>query len=347
MQECFYFGVQRSAADDHLAELAAEGLNQLLANLRTNDFVQERHFEYPAYWRFLNLRHDHLLVNLLQDQRNREDDGRLDFRKSIQQNLRARRTTDQPCVAAGCQTRQKIKRATVRMCQRQERHEPCALMRDTALQAVTHVSCQTVQRHDHAFAETRRAGGIVDRTDLAVGALVEMHIFCPVAFRVFLFELRADCLIVDLLRVQSKRNGMPVVQAHRRFDLGNLIQVDTFPVDVADEKQLTLRVVDDVNRVVRTEILQNRHDDRSVRHSRQIHSDPVTVVLAHDGYLVVFLHAAFLEKDVQFLDVDSQLAVCQGHVCAVIGHSGLVPVLAERTLVHLDKIIFLIRHHNG
>ena len=139
---------------------------------------------------------------------------------------------------------------------------------------------------------------------------------------------------------------MPIVQAHGCFHLRNLIQLDTFPVDVADEKQLALRVVDDMDRVVRTEILQNRHDDRSVRHSRQIHNDPVTVVLAHDGYLVVFLHAAFLEKNVQFLDVDSQLAIRQGHVCAVIGHSRFVPVLAERTLIHLDKIIFLFRHHS-
>ena len=140
---------------------------------------------------------------------------------------------------------------------------------------------------------------------------------------------------------------MPIVQAHGGFHLRNLVQLDTFPVDVADEKQLTLRVVDDMNRVVRTEILQDGYDDCSVRHSRQIHSDPVTVVLAHDGYLVVLLDSAFLEKNVQFLDVDSQLAIRQGHVCAVIGHSGFIPVFTERTLIHLDKIIFLFRHHNS
>ena len=203
MQEGFHLRVQRSTADNHLAELASEGLNQLLADLGAYHFVQERHFEHPAYGRLLNLRHNHLLVYLLQNQRYREDDGRFDFRKSIQQNFRTRRTTDQPCVAAGCQTGQKIKRATVRMCQRQERHEPCALMRDTALQTVTHVSCQTVQRHDHAFAESGSAGGIVDRTYFTIRAVFEMHIFSPVAIGVFLLELRADSLVVDLLRIQG------------------------------------------------------------------------------------------------------------------------------------------------
>ena len=97
---------------------------------------------------------------------------------------------------------------------------------------------------------------------------------------------------------------MPVVQADRRTDLRYLVQVDTFPVDIADKQQLTLGMVDDMDRIVRTEILQDRHDDSTVGDCSQIHSHPVAVVLAHHGNLVVFLDAAFLKEDMQLLDID-------------------------------------------
>ena len=257
--------------------------------------VEERHFEHPADGRFLYLRHNHLLVDLLQYQRNGEDKRRFDLRKSLQQNLRRRSTTYQPCVTAGGDTSEEVERTAVSVRQRKERHEARISMRHAGLHAITHVARQTVQRHDDAFAETRRSAGVVDTPYLGITALIEMHILGPVAIRVLLAEQLRDSLKVKPLRVQSHRDSMPVVQTDSHQHVRYLIQVDAFPVDVADEQQFRARVVDDMNSIVRAEVLQYRYDDGAIGDGGQVHRDPVAVVFAHHGYLIVLLDAALLE----------------------------------------------------
>ena len=346
MQECLHFGVKRRAADDHLAELASESLNQLFADLRAYHFVEERHFEHPAYRRFLDLRNNHFLVYLLQNQRHRENDGRFDFCERFQQNFRAWCTSDEPCVASCRQTGKEVERTSVRMSQRKERHEAGALESNTALQSVAHIACQRIQRSDHTLAEARCAGSIVDRSDLFVAALVVVHVFCPVAVRVLLFEFLRDSVVVDLLRIQRQRNRVPVVQAHRSKHLRNLVQINSLPVDVADKQQFRTGMVDDMDGVVCAEVLQDRYDDSAIRNCSEIDGNPVAVVLSHNGDLVVFLHAAFRKQNMQFLNVYRQLAIRQRDIRSVVGHGGRLPVLTEGALIHLHKIVFFFGHHN-
>ena len=138
---------------------------------------------------------------------------------------------------------------------------------------------------------------------------------------------------------------MPVIQTYRSQHLRDLVEVHTFPVDIADEKQFRTRVVNDVNGIIGTEILQNRHDDSTVSNSSQIDCHPVTVVATHHRNLVVFLDTALLEQDMQLLNINGQLAVSQGDVRTVVGNSRQVPILAERALEHLHKIVLLFVHH--
>ena len=105
-------------------------------------------------------------------------------------------------------------------------------------------------------------------------------------------------------------------------------------------------MVNDVNSIVRAEILQDRHDDGSVSDGCQINSHPVSVVFTHYGNLIILLDTALLEEDMQFFNVDSQLAVSQCYICPVIGDSRQVPVFPERALEHFDKIVFFFGHHN-
>ena len=79
----------------------------------------------------------------------------------------------------------------------------------------------------------------------------------------------------------------------------------TLPLKIlVDKQQFTPRMIDDVNGIVRTEILQDRHDDRAVGDRRQIDRDPIAVVLTHQRDLVILLDAAFLKQDMKFLDVN-------------------------------------------
>ena len=295
MQERFHFGVERSTADDHLAELATESLHELFADARADHLVKERHFQYPAYGRFLDLRNDHLLVYLLQDQRHRQDNGRFDFREGLEQDLRTRCTPDEPCVSACCQTGKEVKRTTVGMSQRQEGYEPRSRASETALQTITDVTRQGIERSDHTLTETGRAARIVDRSDLLVATLVVMNVFCPIAIGVLFLKERIDGIIVDLLGVQFEGDRMPIVQADGSQHMRNLIELNTLPVDVADEEQFGLRVIDNMDRIVRTEILQDRNDDRSIGHRSEIDCYPIVVILTHHGDLVTFLDAAFLK----------------------------------------------------
>ena len=102
---------------------------------------------------------------------------------------------------------------------------------------------------------------------------------------------------------------MPIVQTNDSQHLRNLIQINTLPVDIADKEQLRPGVVNDMNGIIGPEILKDRHDDGTICNRSQIDRHPVAVVAPHHGYLIVFLYSARLEEDVQFLDINGQLAV--------------------------------------
>ena len=105
-------------------------------------------------------------------------------------------------------------------------------------------------------------------------------------------------------------------------------------------------MVDNVNGIVCTEVLENRNDNSTISDRSKENGYPVTVVTSHDGDLVVLLNTALFEEYVQFLHVDSQLAICQGDVRTIVSDGRHLPVLFERALIHLDKIVFFFGHHN-
>ena len=115
---------------------------------------------------------------------------------------------------------------------------------------------------------------------------------------------------------------MPIVQADNSQHLGDLVKIYTLPVDITDEQQFGPRVINNMNRIVRTEILQNRYNNSTIGDRSQEHCNPVTVVLSHYGDLIVLFHTALLEQNMQFLDVDRQLTVRQGDIRTIIRDSG-------------------------
>ena len=247
---------------------------------------------------------------------------------------------------SGGKTGEEIERTSIRVRQREESHEARSFESDATLKTIPHVSCQCIQRGNHTLAETSGAGGIVDRTDLVIAALVEMQVFGPISVRMFCFVFLCDGVVVNLLRIQSQGDRMPVIQADSSQHLRNLIKVDSLPVDITDEEQFRAGMVDNVNSIVCTEVLENRNDNSTISDSSKENGYPVTVITSHDGDLVVLLNTALFEEYVQFLHVDSQLAICQGDVRTIVSDGRHLPVLFERALIHLDKIVFFFGHHN-
>ena len=64
-----------------------------------------------------------------------------------------------------------------------------------------------------------------------------------------------------------------------------------------------------MNGIIGPEILKDRHDDGTICNRSQIYRHPVAVVAPHHSDLIILLHSARLEEDVQFLDINGQLTV--------------------------------------
>ena len=63
---------------------------------------------------------------------------------------------------------QEIECTTERVRQRQEHHLTAALKGNMYIDTELHVACQGIERRNHAFRETGRAGGIVEGGNLVV-----------------------------------------------------------------------------------------------------------------------------------------------------------------------------------
>ena len=90
MEEAFNLRIEGCAADDDLIETTSESIDKFIENLLLNHLVNDRqvHNHLVAVEDRLELG----LVYLLDDERYRNDDARLDVGKCLHDDLRARHT---------------------------------------------------------------------------------------------------------------------------------------------------------------------------------------------------------------------------------------------------------------
>ena len=250
------------------------------------------------------------------------------------------------------------------MCQRQEGHHAVAreeqVLRRVAgsvgMVAENGVGSQRTAGGHHPLRETRGAGRVVDGSQLLVVLVVvadAVGIELPLELRIEKLldglgrnnlagklKTGAGLLVNHGQRTLYDRQRTIVGEGKDRAHLTELVLVKVIPIIVAGKQQLRIRVLDDVVDVFGAEVLENRHDDRAVCDGGDIGDSPAGAVLADEGDAVVFLDAALLEQQVQFLDLLGHLAVCKREFCLIIGEGLQVPIAAERVLKHAHKVLF-------
>ena len=120
IKEVRYLFIHGSPSHDHFTKTSSESINQLLSDLCIDTGVQQRDIQCHLHRRLAKLRQDHLLVNLLQDQRNRQDQIWFHFFEGFQQNFGRGHFTQQVDMRPDSHRYQEIERATIGMRQRQE-----------------------------------------------------------------------------------------------------------------------------------------------------------------------------------------------------------------------------------
>lgn len=316
-EERFGLLVHRGAADDEDRDVAAERVHEFLADDRVDGRVDQRNLHRKAHRALFEHRQHLFAVDLFQNHRHAADDRGLDHRHGFDENLRRGDAAQQGDVSAHGQRRQKVECAAVGVGQRQER-EGAAPFLEVALPGLgvhrpageQHVAREVVHRQHHPLGVARRAGGVVEQDDPVVGDIgvadvvdgESARVLGPVVLEDVALELgqRLAVAFVDDVEVREREN---------RFDLAYLLFFDDVPEVVAQKQQAAFGVVDDVDDVVGGEVLQDRHDDRSVGDRGDVGDAPAGVVAAYERDLVALLDACFLEQQMQLGDLLGHLVV--------------------------------------
>ena len=77
-----------------------------------------------------------------------------------------------------------------------------------------------------------------------------------------------------------------VIQREYTIYIEKVFFEEVVPQVVANEKEFSVGVVNDVLNVVRVEVLENRYDNATIGHCSNVHSTPFGTVLANESYLI-------------------------------------------------------------
>ena len=133
-------------------------------------------------------------------------------------------------------------------------------------------------------------------------------------------------------------NHVIVGQREYRLDIGNLVGLDIIPIGIAQEEQLTLRVVDNVNNVVGIEVLQNGNNRSTIGDRSQIRNHPTGVVTANQCDAIALLNVGLLQQKVQFSDLLGHLIVRECFILEIVGQRRQLAIVAETLLVEFNQV---------
>ena len=187
MEETFHFLVKGCTTDNHLVEVATEGIGYLVAYLLLHLLADHRHVEQHTHAVVLDLREYLLADNLLDNQRYRYDDGWLDAAECLGNDGWTRDAGEIEDVAALDEFEDKFKRHAVHVGHRQDTDDRISRL-DLLTQYVLSKICIapecTVWNH-YSLGETGSSAGIVDHSQL---------------IRI-LFHIVVDMVFAEVLRI--------------------------------------------------------------------------------------------------------------------------------------------------
>ena len=275
------------SSHNHFTKTSAEGINQFLPYLCIDTGIQQWNIQRHLHSRLAKLRQDHFLVNLLQDQRDRQDQVRFHLLEGFQQDFGRRNLPQQVDMRPDSHRNQEIERTTISMCQRQKTEFAFPPVQYAKLDAVHHIPRQVVSGKHNPFTETGRAGSIVQQDHFVI-----------VQFRIF------DIILAETVRIlfrhllihafQKLLNAftialMQATEIGQRKDTTHVLDHFLFqciPDTVTDKKENRLGVIDNMMHIVRTEVLQDRYYNRSVGHSGHINNTPAGTVFSDQSNLI-------------------------------------------------------------
>ena len=122
------------------------------------------------------------------------------------------------------------------------------------------------------------------------------------------------------------------------FDLAYLVFFDDVPEIVAQKEQLALRVVDDVDDVGRSEVLQYRDDYGAEGDRGYVGDAPPGIVAPDQRYFVPLLYAGLFEQEVQLGDLLGHLVIRECFTLEIVGQRRHFTVLAKTRLVYFYQV---------
>ena len=202
MQETFHFLVKGCTTDNHLVEVATEGIGYLVAYLLLHLLADYRHVEQHTHAVVLDLREYLLADNLLDNQRNCNDNGWLDASECLGDDGWARDAGEIEDVAALDEFEDKLKRHAVHVGHRQDTDDRISRLNLLAQYAFCEICIApecTVWNH-YSLRETGCAAGIIDHSQLI---RILVHIVVDMVFAEVLRILDTEHLVEVFARISQ------------------------------------------------------------------------------------------------------------------------------------------------
>ena len=177
LEEFLHILVKRRTAYDDLVETASERIDEFCLYLIEYQLVKDMKTEHLANSVFLKNRADFALVNLLNDERNRNYKIRLHLRKSLHNDFRTRHTGQEMHMHTFIELIEHFKHKAVHVCRRQHGYDVRIVVHIRAgNRGKLHVRLNGPVGNHHAFGKSGSPGSVVDEGELLRAVLIVVHV---------------------------------------------------------------------------------------------------------------------------------------------------------------------------
>ena len=187
--------------------------------------------------------------------------------------------------------------------------------------------------YHHALGLGGGTAGVVEHSQLLGGILVVLDVLGAEVHGELLAEEAVEVLAREpyFIRACDENLIFVVGVGEHALQTRHLVGFELRPHLIANEEQLSSRVIDHVVNLLGVEFVQYRHGHGSVGQCGHEGYAPAGCVAAADGHLISLLYARSFEDDMQFLDNACYVFVLVG-VGAIVRHRRQVPMVVDAFL---------------
>ena len=192
------------------------------------------------------------------------------------------------------------------------------------------IAGQVVDREHNPFTKAGSAGSVVQNGHCVVIQIRILDVVdgeaVGVSFAVMVVDVAlvfAQCVTMAFIQaavVGERKDG---------FDAFDLIAFDGVPVDVADEKELRARMVNDVMDIVGVEILEDRYDHGAIGNGGDEQNAPSRIIATDQGNAIALFETGFFEEQVEFGDLFGHFEIGKIFLFEIVGQGRQFAVVAE------------------